>query len=281
MYCTSSAPYFDTFCLKISASSSDAGVVELRSEQPTQQAYDKGSEEQEVENSSHAQQLVGGKNEIVNGESNQEDRGKDSPLTSRKTLPTEGDHGGSVSDFQEPRKPPDDTAVDYLPPRVPRDGDNDEDQEQSVGSLDMDHQSSFLIDDDRDSPQRLLPNRQDRVGPGRLSDDDGSDLFSPQPFTAPEEELDVGGGIYDEQQEKLVPPRSHGDRCRTRAKQHERTVRGVGLRRVKPQVREVRHVTCLSINGLAEPCAHGRIFLGVQLVDGCITERLKNAVFSL
>lgn len=202
--------------IKVSASSSDAAVVGLRSAQR--------SDEQEVDNSSNVQQLIDGKPEIVGGESNQEERSNGSAQTPRKTLPTEGEQqGGSMTDFQEPREPPDDEDGDYLHLRVPRDGDDDRNRDQNVGSLDMDCQSSFLVDDDRNSPYR-----RDRAGYGSLSGDDCSGLFSPQSFASPEEEgLDVDGGMHGQ----------HGDRCSTRGKQQERIVRGAGLGRVKPRAR--------------------------------------------
>lgn len=193
-----------------------------------------------MDTSRRVPQLVGRKGDIVNGNINQDDRSKDSALPPRKTLP-EGEQGGSVTDFQEPRKPPDDVDGDHLPLRAPRDGDDDIHHDQIVSSLDMDNQSSFQVDDDRNSPQDLLSYRRDRAGHGSLSGDDGSGLFSPQPFAAPEEELDVDGGMYEQQP---LSPQSHGDRCRTRGKQQERIVRGTGLGRVKPRANSQVGLMC-------------------------------------
>lgn len=230
-------PYFHTYFLKISGSSSDAGAVERRSAQRTQEVNGKGSKEQEGDYSSRVPQLGGGKSEAaVNGESNQEDTKNDSAApTRRKTIPSEGEQRGSVTDFQEPRKPPDDQDGGYLPLRAPRGGDGDSDHDQNVGSLDMDNQSSFQIDDDRNSPQGLSSYRPDRAGRGSLSGDDGRSLFSPQPFEEPEDELSIDGGMYDQH---LLPLQSQGDRCSTRGNQQERAVRGGGgLGRVTPRAR--------------------------------------------
>lgn len=226
----------DSLFLKISGSSSDAGVVELRSAQRTQQVNGEGTEEPEVDNSSsRAPHLDGAKSEtVVNGESNQEGTKNDSALTPRKTIPPGGEQRGSVTDFQEPREPPDDRDGGYgLPLRVPRDGDYDKYHDQNVGSLEMDNQSSFQIDDDRNSPEGLSPYRPDRARRGSL--DDGGSLFSPQPFEAPEEGLSIDGGMHIQQP---LPQQSHGDRCSTRGKQQERVVRGrAGLGRVTPRAR--------------------------------------------
>eukprot|EP00752_Nemacystus_decipiens_P005204 g4723.t1 len=210
--------------LEISASSSDAGDVELGSAQPTQPVNGKGSEAQEMDNSSLVPQLDDGKGEAaVNDGSNQEDRKDDSALAPRKTRPPEADERGSVTDFQEPRKPPDDLDEGYLSPRVPGGDDDDRNHDQSVGSLDMYNQSSFQVDDDRNSPQGLSPYRPDGAGRGSLSDDDGSGLFSPQPFASPEEGLDVDGGMHNKQ---LLALQYNGDRCSTRGKQPGGIVRG-------------------------------------------------------
>lgn len=203
-----------------------------------------------MNDSNRVPQFVGGKSETTKCAPNQEDRSKhDSALTARKTeVSTEGEQRGSVTDFQEPRKPPDEEDGDYTPlRRVPRDGDDDNNHDEEVGSLDMDNQSSFLIDDDRNSPRGFSPYRRDRAGHGSLSGDVGSGLLiSPQPFAAPEEEEfgSVDGGMHEQQ---LLPPRSYGDRCSTRGKQQERVVRGrAGLGGVTPRARS--QVGSLPIN---------------------------------
>lgn len=158
-----------------------------------------------------------------------------------------------MNDFQEPRKPPDDEDADYPPLRVPRDGSDDNYHDENVGSLDMDNQSSFLIDDDRNSPRGSLPYRRDRADLGSHSGDGGggSGLFSPQPFAAPGEELSVDGGIH-EQQQQLLPPQSYGDRCSTRGKQQARVVRGRARARSQVGLPPIttRHETCANNGSL-------------------------------
>eukprot|EP00903_Cladosiphon_okamuranus_P015241 g14087.t1 len=225
--------------LEVSASSSDAEVVQPRS----QGGHGKGPQEQAVTDSSRVPQFVGGKVETTNGEPNQEDRSeRNSALTTRKTVvSTEGEQRGSATDLQEPRKPPDEKYEygDYPPlRREPRDSDGIHDE--GVGSLDMDNQSSFLIDDDRNSPRGLSPSRRDRARHGSLSGDDGSGLLlSPQPLAAPQEGEELGSVNDGMHEQQLLPPQSSGDRCSTRGKQQqERAIRGkTGLGRATPRAR--------------------------------------------
>lgn len=184
-----------------------------------------------MDNSNRVPQLVGGDSGTLQG-NHAGHRDNDSALTPKKAQPTEGEQQGrSVIGFQEPQKPPDDDDDgDHLHLRVPRDGEDGTNHGQNNGSLDMDCHSSFMIDDDRNSP----PYRRDRAGYGSLSGDEGSGSFSPQPFEAPGEELNVDSGMHTQQ---LLSPRSYGDRCSTRGNQQERVDRAAGFGGVKPRAR--------------------------------------------
>lgn len=210
-------------------------MIERRPAKPSRQLHGKGSEEQEADSSSRAApQLVDRQSEATNGEGSREEGREDSTLRPRKSFSTEGGRAGSVADVQEPRKPPDDTDGDCLPLEIARHGDDDKNHDKNIGSLDVDCESSFLIDDDRDWAQGVSTCRRDRARHGSLSGDHGSSSFSPQPFAITEEEPHVDGGMHEQQQHLL---QSHGDRCSTRGNQQERIVRGAGLGRVKPRAR--------------------------------------------
>lgn len=117
-----------------------------------------------------------------------------------------------------------------MPFRVPTDGDGDNDDgAREYPSLDMNFDKAvFSLDDDRNpSPEKFLG----RTGSVELSN---NDLFSPQPFEAPEKELHVGDEVQLEQQS---PHKPHGDRCRTRGRQKDCDIRGARSRTFKPRYR--------------------------------------------
>lgn len=227
--------------LQISASSSDASIVEIKSAQPTQQAYAERIENDQAMGSgtngvAHVVCESTDIEEVANlvGVSEQDGRSNnDTELQGRARLP-EHEANGSGTDFQEPdapqRRPFDDDDGDNLPLRAPPDGDDDNAQDLNVDvtSLDVGFQNAISEDEGINSPQDdVLPARQGRDS--RTSGDDTNGTFMPQPSSVSEVEFQVIGGAQHHLPQKLC-----GNRCRARLRQSEQIARKKRLQRLKP-----------------------------------------------
>ncbi|CAN0543463.1 unnamed protein product, partial [Ectocarpus sp. 12 AP-2014] len=200
---------------KISASSSDAGTAGKTSAPLARQTGSELARGQQELNKTQTQRLVEGENGI-------DEEGKGVAYEKSQESGTEGidNREGSETGLKERD----------LPFRVATDGDGDNDDgAREYPSLDMNFDKAvFSPDDNRNlSPENFLG----RTGSVELS----SNLFSPQPFGAPEkEELPICDEVKLEQQ---LPHKPHGDRCKTRGRQKERDIRGARLRTFKPRYR--------------------------------------------
>ncbi|CAM9206973.1 unnamed protein product [Ectocarpus sp. 6 AP-2014] len=202
--------------LQISASSSDAGTAGKTSAPLARQTGSELAQGEQELNKTQTQRLVDGENGI-------DEEGKGVAFGNAQESRTEGigNREGSETGLKERD----------LPFRVPTDGDGDNDDgAREYPSLDMNLDNAvFSLDDDRNpSPEKFLG----RTGSVELS---SNDLFSPQPFGAPEkEELHVGDEV---QLERQLPHKPHGDRCKTRGRQKESDIRGARSRSFKPRYR--------------------------------------------
>ncbi|CBJ48379.1 hypothetical protein Esi_0002_0153 [Ectocarpus siliculosus] len=202
--------------LQISASSSDAGTAGKTSAPLARQTGSELAQGEQELNKTQTQRLVDGENGI-------DEEGKGVAFGNAQESRTEGidNREGSETGLKERD----------LPFRVPTDSDGDDDDgAREYPSLDMNLDNAvFSLDDDRDpSPEKFLG----RTGSVEFS---SNDLFSPQPFGAPEkEELHVGDEVQLEQE---LPHKPHGDRCKTRGRKKESDIRGARSRTFKPRYR--------------------------------------------
>lgn len=196
---------------------------------------------QEMENSNNDVPHVGGRTgisevESLAGASEREGASNNATLPRGRAKRTEDEREGWESDFNAQdvplRRPSNDDQDDGLPSQVPIDVDdhnNANDLNVDVASLDMDFQTAFFVGEDTNSPQYdAFPERRGRDA--RAIGDDTSGALIPQPFSVLEEDLELVGGVQHQ-----LPQKPHGDRCRTRGRESEQSVRETRLRRLKPR----------------------------------------------
>lgn len=201
--------------MKISASSSDAGTAGKISAPLARQTDSELAQEEQELNKTQTERLVDRENGI-------DEKGKEVAFGNAQESRTESSDKGEGSETGLKERD--------LPFRAPTDGNGDNDDgAREYPSLDVNVDTAvFSLDGDKNlSPEKFLG----RTGSVELS---SNDLFSPQAFGAPEEELHVGDGVQLEQQSQHKP---HGDRCRTRGRQTERDSRGARSRTFKPRNR--------------------------------------------